>query len=394
VAESIGRLLARVCGIAMLTLLARLLLPPPRGAAGEAAVSRVLRRFCAEVADDVLLPDGRGGLTQLDHLALTGAGLLVVETKNYGGLIFGRRGEPTWTQTLGRSRHRFQNPLRQNFAHLEAVRALAAGAPVLGLVVFLDRARFARDMPEGVLRLTALPAALGPLSQSAPDARLHDAYRQVLAAAVQGTAARREHLAQVRGRARSGAASARREPVVGSLADVVDRQSGQRLATDAARGLAPKLVFALSAAGIAMLGLVGLWVWQTEQSVPQPSAHSVPPATPRPAAPAPPPPTRIVDPPPAPVAVKAPARPLPEPQRPSIRWEDPTASARVSDACRLATAAVLAANTSESRLQQRRACGEVPPAATPPPPQPSAQPVTVDAQPRVLRSAAELTTDH
>ncbi|TVQ86228.1 MAG: NERD domain-containing protein [Chromatiaceae bacterium] len=123
------------------------------GAAGEKAVSRVLRRMFVETLDDVILPDGRGGLTQIDHLALTPAGLLVVETKNYGGSIFGQTDEPTWTQAIGGQRNRFQNPLRQNFGHIAAVKFHAPGVPVLGRVVFTNRARFPKGMPEGVVAL-------------------------------------------------------------------------------------------------------------------------------------------------------------------------------------------------------------------------------------------------
>ena len=65
---------------AVLTALVAVLRPRFVGAIGEAVVSRKLRRYCAEVADDLILPDGRGGLTQVDHLALTPTGLLVVET--------------------------------------------------------------------------------------------------------------------------------------------------------------------------------------------------------------------------------------------------------------------------------------------------------------------------
>ena len=56
-----------------------------KGAAGERAVARVLNRLGAVTLHDIILPDGRGGLTQIDHLVLTQAGLLVVETKNYAG---------------------------------------------------------------------------------------------------------------------------------------------------------------------------------------------------------------------------------------------------------------------------------------------------------------------
>lgn len=87
--------------------------PRRPGARGEAAVARRLRRSCAEVANDLILRDGRGGLTQIDHLALTSDGLLVVETKDLGGLIFGQAHDRTWTQCIGRQKRTFENPLRQ-----------------------------------------------------------------------------------------------------------------------------------------------------------------------------------------------------------------------------------------------------------------------------------------
>ena len=131
-----------------------------RGRTGEARVSRALRERAAEVRDDVLLPNGRGGLTQVDHLALTPAGIWVVETKDYGGLIFGREREPLWTQKLRRTSRRFGNPLHQNFGHVKAVEAALPGAPVFGLVVFTDRSRFPRGMPEGVVQAGDLEGAL------------------------------------------------------------------------------------------------------------------------------------------------------------------------------------------------------------------------------------------
>ena len=54
------------------------------------------------------------GSTQIDHLFVSPYGLFVVETKNYKGWIFGSAHSAQWTQTTGRYKHRFQNPLRQN----------------------------------------------------------------------------------------------------------------------------------------------------------------------------------------------------------------------------------------------------------------------------------------
>ncbi len=140
------------------------LLPRLLGWAGEARVGARLKRLLPEVRDDLILPDGRGGLTQIDHLALTPAGLLVVETKTYSGLILGQAHEPTWTQVIGRRRHRFQNPLRQNFAHVRAIEALLPDIPVEGRVVFAGQARFANGMPEGVCHAADLADELRSLA--------------------------------------------------------------------------------------------------------------------------------------------------------------------------------------------------------------------------------------
>jgi len=59
------------------------------GTIGELRVAAVLDDIGIETLHDVYLPDGRDGYrwTQIDHLVLTAAGILVVETKNYGGRI-------------------------------------------------------------------------------------------------------------------------------------------------------------------------------------------------------------------------------------------------------------------------------------------------------------------
>ncbi|MGB5832377.1 MAG: nuclease-related domain-containing protein, partial [Thiohalocapsa sp.] len=168
--------------------------PHRRGAAGEAAVSRALRRVFRQVADDLILPDGRGGLTQVDHLALTPAGLLVVETKNYRGLILGQAHEANWTQVNGRHRNKFQNPLRQNYAHTEAVTFHAPGVPVLGRVVFLDDAQFPRGVPRGVVTLGTLGAELDGLRGGDVPPPTEHGWQRILNVALSGAAARQAHI--------------------------------------------------------------------------------------------------------------------------------------------------------------------------------------------------------
>lgn len=77
---------------------------------------------------NVTIPDGLGGTTQIDHVIVSLYGVFVVETKNMKGWIFGSEHDAQWTQKIhGGHSQKFQNPLRQNFKHTEAL------ANILGL---------------------------------------------------------------------------------------------------------------------------------------------------------------------------------------------------------------------------------------------------------------------
>ena len=43
--------------------------------------------------------------------------VFIVETKNLSGWIFGTDKQSTWTQVIYKSKHKFQNPLRQTYRH-------------------------------------------------------------------------------------------------------------------------------------------------------------------------------------------------------------------------------------------------------------------------------------
>ena len=115
------------------------------GAIGRAAVSRRLRQYCAELANELILPDGRVGLTQLDHLALTAAGLPVVETKNSGGLKLRPGGRPHLDPMHRPPAPQAARPAAAALSPHQGGTGTGAGVPVSGLVVFTNRARFRRD---------------------------------------------------------------------------------------------------------------------------------------------------------------------------------------------------------------------------------------------------------
>lgn len=298
-----------------------LLVPMLRGRAGEARVGGVLERIGVDTLHDVILPDGRGGLTQIDHLVLTGAGILVVETKNYSGMVFGQEREAQWTQRLGRRSFRFQNPLKQNYGHVQAVKALAPGVPVRGWVVFTDDARFPQGAPEGVSILADVRRDLAKLiGDAAPSPELRLGWATLKARADKSPEGRKAHLDGLR----------------------------ERHGPDRVRPVAWGL---LATAGVLA---AGRWLWPAPEG--QAQHRFQPTATASGPAPA----SWVPLPKAAPTVVPRPGSPGPAVPAATLAWADTNQSERevAKAACHNAIAAVLIDNNPENRKSRDLACGQ------------------------------------
>ena len=98
------------------------------------------------------------GTTQIDHILVSCFGVFVIETKHYTGWLFGDAKSKQWTKVIFGAKHRFQNPLHQNYKHLKAVQTLLdflEPQHIIGLVVFTGNAEFKTDTPSGVFSLDA-----------------------------------------------------------------------------------------------------------------------------------------------------------------------------------------------------------------------------------------------
>lgn len=176
------------------------LVPRLRCLAGEAQVGHALERLFPAVVHDVILPDDRGGLTRIDHLALAPTGILVVATQRCRGRIFGQSNDATWTQAIGRQRNRFQNPLQQSYAQVRAVEALGLGVPIWKRVVFTNAAEFPNGRCADVSQLVTLDADLAVWRQGTISPELRQAWERLLVSARPERAARRAHPAGLRAR--------------------------------------------------------------------------------------------------------------------------------------------------------------------------------------------------
>ncbi len=100
---------------------------------------------------DVTIPS-KTGTTQIDHVIVSKFGLFVIETKNYKGWIYADTKDAKWTQVNFKQKNRFQNPLRQNYAHICALSELLElpKDKILGVVCFMGDAKFKTEIPSGV----------------------------------------------------------------------------------------------------------------------------------------------------------------------------------------------------------------------------------------------------
>ncbi len=138
----------------VLLFLAFLKSPLFKGWFGEKAVQARLGGLDETVYrpfHDLIIPS-RGTTTQIDHIYVSRFGIFVVETKNYSGWIFGSEKQARWTQVIYKKKQSFQNPLRQNYAHIKALAALLAlpENSFHSVVVFLGGCEFKTQMPENV----------------------------------------------------------------------------------------------------------------------------------------------------------------------------------------------------------------------------------------------------
>lgn len=123
------------------------------------------------ILNDLMLPT-LYGTTQIDHIVLSTSGVYVIETKDYSGKITGNEKSEQWEQNIYGYRYKTGNALRQNKAHIAAVRYhghIGKQVPMYNIVVFTHNADFKIYHEEGkVIYLKELLPTIQHLHASEP----------------------------------------------------------------------------------------------------------------------------------------------------------------------------------------------------------------------------------
>lgn len=184
-------------------------LPVVKGKCGELLVAFHLKNKLEkeeyELINNVMIPDGAGGSTQIDHIILSQFGIFVIETKTMKGWIFGDRNSANWTQQIYKCKNQFQNPFRQNYKHIRCLAELT-GLPMecfIHTIVFVgDCTIKTRDkLPEALVENSSqLLAFIKKFNQRVLSSDMLEIFRQaVVDNRINNTFARqRQHVEYVR----------------------------------------------------------------------------------------------------------------------------------------------------------------------------------------------------
>lgn len=92
--------------------------PRVKGFIGENLVNSVLLNEPYKLHNVIITGNKKA---QIDHILISNKGIIVIETKNYQGLINGKVNEKYWIQYLNKKQYVFLNPIRQNNYHLNVL---------------------------------------------------------------------------------------------------------------------------------------------------------------------------------------------------------------------------------------------------------------------------------
>lgn len=122
----------------------------------ERQLEKILRHYKQDEVLSLVIPDGIGGLMELDRLILTDRGLLLIEIYPMTGHLFGAEQIDQWTQIIDGRSFKFANPLHHIQNAKYALQPLAPKVPIFYRVVFTGNSDFPKGKPDYVSTLQSL----------------------------------------------------------------------------------------------------------------------------------------------------------------------------------------------------------------------------------------------
>lgn len=182
----------------------RVFRPQIKGYIGEKIIAFVLSRLDQnqyKVINDVMV-ETESGTSQIDHVIVSNYGIFVIETKNYTGWIFGDDNSRYWTQVIYKHKEKFYNPVRQNYGHVKALKAVLSDYPDLKyipIVVFSINSDLKTKTDSHVVYSTRLLRTIRQYDEIVIDGPMkEDIFQRILGLNIKDKAARTKHVADIK----------------------------------------------------------------------------------------------------------------------------------------------------------------------------------------------------
>ncbi len=143
-------IVSAVCCILIFVILMALFLRKKKAISTQARIKIILDEYQRDEIKDFIIPDGIGGLIEIDHLVLLDKGLLLIERYPISGNLFGAEKIDLWTQIIDGRSYKFANPLRHIRTSRQAIKALLPNTPIFCRVIFTADSVFPKGKPEEV----------------------------------------------------------------------------------------------------------------------------------------------------------------------------------------------------------------------------------------------------
>ncbi len=173
-----------------------------KGFIGEKIVAAILSGLPKQqyrVVNNVMLGT-EYGTTQIDHVVVSVYGIFVIETKNYKGWITGSEFGDYWTKNMYGKKYKFQNPLKQNYAHVKALedKLVVAEDKLIPIVAFSNNSDIKVKTSKPVVYISQLKKVIKVFDEIKFEEDELDIYVEKLKKANITTAeARRDHVKQI-----------------------------------------------------------------------------------------------------------------------------------------------------------------------------------------------------
>ncbi len=130
-------------------------------------IDLALKPYSQASLQDVVFPDGVGGLVELERLVLLKQGVLVIETYPISGNLFGADKIEKWTQMINGKSFKFTNPLYRIQMLRQAIQVVAPSTPIFYRVIFTAHdSFFPKGKPNDVSTLLTLEDDLEAFKQA------------------------------------------------------------------------------------------------------------------------------------------------------------------------------------------------------------------------------------